>query len=123
MLNRRTWLKYLVYLIYYLLLLLLASLHIFITVLVNVALIFLLLKYAKSSFTYVHLYVFVIAAGNLLIFYAMVMSYAELMPWEIGFHTIFYFISCMYFYSFYKSSLLHFDASSKRNVLYFDNKL
>ena len=120
MLNLR--LKYsFVYLIAYLLLLLIASLHIYLTVLVNIGLVILLAVYAKSS-NHVHLYVFVFAVGNFLIFNAMVTSFAELMPWEIGFHSIFYLISCLYFYWFYKTVVV-VDVSFKRNVLHFDNKL
>lgn len=62
----------------------------------------------------VHVYMLVIAVGNYCVFFLMVNSYAELLPWELGFHALFHVISAFYMISSRRPSDRS-DACSKRS--------
>lgn len=124
----------LVYSSAYALVLLASSLHASTALVVNSALIVYVLCFAtkttadsspvSSSLTntsrfdsqiyFVHVYMLVIAVGNYCVFFLMVYSYAEILPWELGFHALFHAISAFYMISSRRPSDRS-DASSKRS--------
>lgn len=116
--NHRRWIaKHALYFLYYILVLLVSSLHILLTFLVNFSLIIYIFVFAtpkQSPICITHIYMFVLAIGNYLIFIIMVNSYAELLPWELAFHTLFYAMSALYLYWCRERSLI-FNDDSKRS--------
>lgn len=121
--NNRRWIaKHALYFLYYILVLLVSSLHILATLLVNFSLIIYIFVFAETStpskqsstVCITHIYMFVLAIGNYLIFIIMVNSYAELLPWELGFHTLFYAMSALYLYWCRERALI-FNDDCKRS--------
>lgn len=88
--------------VYYLNLLLVASLGGALTVCVNlIILAYFVVKFIrKTALIDLNNLLINISLSNLVIFYAMVVSYAEILGWELGFHTCLYLIAYYYFYKY-----------------------
>lgn len=112
-LNKRKAIKLLIYMLCYITLLMVSSAHVLSTVVVNFVL--LLVYFYKFSNQEKHAYLFVLAAGNCTVLYAMINTYGELLPWELWLHALFYAISLAY---------LYYSTNPVKDIFFFiDNKL
>lgn len=137
--NQRRWMlrQTSVYALYYGLVLLASSLHLIASLAINLGLVVYVLFFLDTSCSSsssssskqllvmnIHLYVLVLAVGNYAVVVFMVDSYAELLPWELGFHSLFHAMSALYFYwCRERSTILQADNNAnKRNMFQFDIK-
>lgn len=120
--NRKTILKrYPVFVAYYLTLILVSSVNIVASLVANIVLFVYFARHASKSSP--NSYLYTLSVGNFLIFSLMVTSYAELLPWEIGFHTVLYAISAAYIFWSSQSTATTNDPTSKRTLFLSDPKL